>query len=276
MPIPATVIIVTKNEGRNIANCLRSLGQEFDDVLVVDSESTDDTKKMAAMLGAKTYDFVWNKQYPKKRQWILDNIPMKYDWVLFLDADERMTPLLIKEIEQTLRTDPENATGFFIRGQYYHHNKILRYGLQNNKIALLHKHRMMFPVIDDLHLNGMGEIEGHYQPVVKDGHTNFRIKSLKHPLLHLALGDDAAWEKRHKRYAQWERGMNKHALWPEDPVRLRQILKQIFRNIPMRPHIAFLHCYIIKTGFLDGRAGLDWARKRYRYYKLIRKNPEQV
>lgn len=250
-----SVVIVTKNEAQRLGKCLQAL-KDFPSVLVVDSESSDCTVEIAKAQGAEVIHFQWNGQYPKKRQWCLDQLSLK-DWVLFVDADEFMTPALVREIE-TLKFD---KAGYYIRGRYVYDGRLLRFGLLNNKLALINRHKIAFPVIDDLDLPGMGEIEGHYQPVLKN--TEDKIGQLQHPLIHQAYHQN--WLARHERYAAWERGMDRKRAWPHD----QRLTKRIFRAIPLRPLTAFAHCYFLKLGFLDGSAGFGFARSRARYYAMI-------
>ena len=121
--------------------------------------------------------------------------------------------------------------------------------------------------MDDLGLPGMGEIEGHYQPTAQ--RADVRIGGLKPVLMHDAAANPAHWYERHERYAQWEAGMNARGAWPTDPVAWRNGLKRIFRVMPGRSVIAFLHCYVGKFGFLDGRAGFEFARARAWYYRRV-------
>lgn len=262
--IPVTVLVMTRNEEKRITRCLKSLGR-FDEIIVVDSGSDDQTVSLAEQVGAAVIDFSWNGAYPKKRQWCLDTLDLKHDWVFFVDADEIVTPELVNDIAALFPVPPHD--GYFIRGRYVVKGKIMRFGLCNNKLALFNRHKIHFPVIDDLDLPGMGEIEGHYQPVpYKSGVT---MGQLRHFLWHEAYDNEQGWEERHQRYAAWERGMNARNAWPQDPVRWREMLKRFFRRLPGRPAIAFLHSYIVKGGLLDGGAGFRLARDRYRYYKMI-------
>lgn len=262
--IPVSVIVATKNEERNITRCLTPLSV-FSEVLVVDSQSTDRTKFLATEQGARVIDFVWNGQYPKKRQWILDNINLQHDWVFFVDADELVTPELIREIQDAFNASV-SCDGYFVRGLYVWQGQLLRHGLSNNKLCLFNRRKIEFPVVDDLGLPGMGEIEGHYQPVLK---SNGRIGHLRQAVLHYAAEDKDAWLRRHERYAAWENGMNRRNAWPRDPDPQRQMMKQLFRNLPLRGAIAFVHSYVLKKGFLDGAAGFDFALSRYHYYRMI-------
>ena len=264
--IPVSVLVLTRNEAPRIKRCLAAL-HEFDEIIVIDSASTDNTVALAKSAGARVENFIWNGRYPKKRQWCLDNLPLKHERVFFVDADEVVTAALADEI----RAAPFNCAGYFVKGLYVMGGKVLEHGLHNNKIALLDRTMMTFPVVDDLNLPGMGEIEGHYQPVLKPEFGTAKIGRLSVPLLHYAHDDPAGWEERHRRYADWERGMNARHVWPTDPVAWRQALKKLFRALPGRPLWAFLHCYILKAGFIDGKQGFTMAAGRYRYYRMISK-----
>ena len=264
--IPVSVLVTTRNEGQRIASCLAALSA-FSEVVVIDSHSTDDTVLIAQSFGAKVVPFTWNGQYPKKRQWCLDHLTLTHDWVLFVDADEVVTPDLVDEIRAVVASPQHD--GYFIDGLYVMNGRVLRYGLQNSKIILFHRYKFRLPVVNDLDLPGMGEMEGHYQPVPINGAT---IGYLRHPLLHFAYEGGEDWMSRHARYAQWEAGMNARKAWPVDPVPLRQIMKEIFRSLPCRGAIAFAHSYIWRRGFLDGYEGFALARDRYRYYTLVARN----
>lgn len=265
--IPVTAIVCTKNEEVALSRCLSAL-RDFDEVLVVDSGSVDKTVPIARRWGAKIVPFAWDGRYPKKRQWCLDKLALRNEWVLFVDADEVVTVGLAREIALIFHFGPECA-GYFVEGLYVWQGRVLHHGLRNAKLGLFDRRRIAFPLVNDLDLPGMGEIEGHYQPVLKDAYCSDGIGRLENPMLHYAAPDRESWERRHERYAAWEAGMNARGAWPEDPIVWRQTLKRLFRALPLRPLAAFLHSYVFKRGFLDGRAGLDFAMARARYYRLI-------
>lgn len=262
--IPVSVLVVTKNEADKLERCLEAL-KDFQDIVVIDSGSDDGTADIARRLGARVVDFTWNGRYPKKRQWCLDTLDLASERVFFVDADEVVTPELVEEI----RTLDWRAVGYFVRGRYVWQGHVLQYGLKNNKLALFDRRKVEFPVVDDLDAEGMGEIEGHYQPILKEGFGNENIGQLSNELLHYACEKKEVWQGRHERYARWEVYMNERGSWPEDVGLYRKVLKLIFRNAPFRPYLAFLHSYIVKVGFLDGAAGYDFARSRAAYYRMI-------
>jgi glycosyltransferase involved in cell wall biosynthesis len=262
--IPISVIVVTKNEEERIERCLSALSL-FDEVWVLDSGSSDRTQEIAHAAGAKVHDFKWNGIYPKKRQWALGRLELKYDRILFVDADEIVTPQLCSEIAAL----DWRCAGYFIKGLYTFQGRLLQHGLCNNKLVLFDRKKVCFPVIDDLDIEGMGEMEGHYQPVLKDGFAGEKIGQLRAPMIHEAYEDAAAWEARHWRYARWECGMNAKGAWPQDPDPWRAVLKRLFRALPFRGALAFLQSYIFMLGFLDGPEGYAFAKTRQRYYRMI-------
>lgn len=262
-----SVLITTLNEEASLAKCLQSIisHEVFDEVIVIDSNSTDKTARLAESYGVRVETFSWNGQYPKKRQWVLDTIKIKNDWVFWLDADEVVTPSFISELDQL----DFGKAGYFVRGRYVIDAKPLLFGVLNNKLVLFNRHKVHFPVVDDLSVSEMGEMEGHYQPVLKHEYWEQKIGQIAEPILHYAYDDRESWVSRHERYAMWEVYMIQTRSYPEDPVPWRQKLKEIFRGIPCRAAFMFIYAYIIKLGVLDGRQGLFFSMSRYRYYRHV-------
>ncbi len=268
MTRPITVIIVTKNEAPVMARCLDALSafdDTFNDIIVVDSNSTDDTAAIAAAHGARVINFEWNGAYPKKRQWCLDTLDIKHDFVFFVDADEVVTPALIAE----LKTLEYTAAGYFIRGRYVVDGRVLNHGLVNNKLCLINREKIEFPVIDDLDSAAMEEIEGHYQPVLKRVYRDSPLGQVRASLLHYTDIHGASWAARHMRYAAWQALVDRRGALPTENHRGRAALKAVFKALPYKPLTAFVHSYVLKRGFLDGRAGFAFARSRWRYYQMV-------
>lgn len=262
--VPVSVVVVTRNEERNIERCLKSLNG-FDDVWLVDSQSTDKTVEIATRMGAQVVQFEWNGQYPKKRQWCLDRLTLAYERVLFIDADEEMTAELRAEITAL----DWACTGYFVKGAYVVDGRVVQFGMKNNKLCLFDRRYFEFPVVDDLDIEGMGEIEGHYQPVPK--RSDVTIGQLKCALLHHAMEDDARWSARHDGYAVWEVEMRARDAYPQEVALWRKALKRVFGALPVRVRAAaaFLHSYIVCFGFLDKARGFKLARSRYDYYQRL-------
>jgi glycosyltransferase involved in cell wall biosynthesis len=263
--IPVSVVVVTRNEIQHIARCLRAL-DPFDEVIVIDSHSNDGTCEVVASFGVPLIPFTWNGVYPKKRQWVLDHINLKHPYVFFVDADEVVTPELCDE----MRNLTFDCAGYFIKGRYVIGGKILRYGVHNNKLALFDRNKMEFPVVDDLDVEGMGEIEGHYQPVKKASAINSRIGQMRSPVIHYAMEDSAAWKKRQGDYLRWHRAVLSRNSIPQEDVFLRRALKKIVYCSSFGPLSAFVMSYVFKGGFMDGRAGMLRAKSLYEYYRDVR------
>ncbi len=264
--IPVTVIVVTKNEGDNIAHCLLPLIPNFQRVIVLDSASTDDTMACAKSMGADFVPFAWNEKYPKKRQWALENLFGLGDWIMFIDADEVVTPGLIREM-RLLFARGNLADGYFVRGRYVWMGRRLRYGMTNNKLCLFRRDKFVFPRVNDLDIPGMGEIEGHYQPIPID--SDARIGQLEHAVIHHNHKGRGEWDRRHARYAEWEARMIARKAFPPDPIAWREEVKQLTRASILRPALVFAWSYIVKLGFLDGVPGFDYALSRAGYARDV-------
>lgn len=260
--IPLSVVVMTRDEAANIGGCLGSLGP-FAEVFVVDSGSRDGTAEAAARAGARVVPFRWNGRYPKKKQWCLDSLPFSHDWVLFVDADERVPPALAAELAALLRRGPDKAA-YLLDSRPVVLGRVLRFGARYRKVALLHRRHCRFPPCPDLGVTTMWEVEGHYQPVVAGP-----VGRLRSALLHDDAKPPFAWFERHNRYSDWEAHLDhaggRSALLAGEGPR-RRLLKRLFRRLPCRPFLLFLLEYGVRLGFLDGRAGLHHALARAFYY----------
>lgn len=176
--IPVSIIIMTKNEERAIATAIASVSR-FDQVFVLDSGSTDATSRIAESAGASVVQFCWNGKYPKKKEWALLNLPLANDWVLYLDADEAVTPDLAAEISRVMAADDASIGAYEIELDYSFLGHKLRYGHRVAKRALVRRSRTTWPIVDDLDVTSMWEVEGHYQPIVHG-----RVGALRGRIIH--------------------------------------------------------------------------------------------
>ncbi|WP_245593439.1 glycosyltransferase family 2 protein [Azospirillum halopraeferens] len=261
--IPVSVIVMTRNEAVNLPACLAPL-RPFARVFVVDSASSDGTPDIAAAWGAVVVPFHWDGGYPRKKQWCLDRLPFTHDWVLFVDADERLTPGLVAEIAALMAAGPRHA-GYFIDGRPVFLGRPLRHGAGTRKLALIDRRRAAFPAVDDLDVAAMWEVEGHYQPRVAG--TTGRLRGV---LWHADDKPLSAWFDRHNRYSDWEAALRSDgrmaALAGASETGVRRVLKRLFDRLPLRPAAVFLHAYVLRLGLLDGVAGLHHALARAFYY----------
>lgn len=261
--IPVSVIVMTLNEELNIVNCLKSL-ERFDEVFVVDSNSTDRTCQIAAEMGAKPVNFSWNRQYPRKKQWSLDNLPFSHDWVLYVDADERVSPDLAEEIAGLFADGAPSKSGYFIGFDYRFAGKILRHGQRIFKLALMERKKAYYVPRDDLEVSRVGDLEMHYQPSLK-GSTAI----LKSRMLHDNEESLHHYFARHNNYSDWEsivRHNGSYFAEGDSQPFLRRYMKPVVARLPFKPFFAFVYSYVLNMGFLDGRAGFDFAIARATHF----------
>jgi glycosyltransferase involved in cell wall biosynthesis len=262
--IPISVIVLTKNEERGLAHTLSRLAR-FDEIIVVDSNSTDATEQIARSAGARVVQFTWDGNYPKKKQWSLDNASSQHTWVLLLDADEYPSDAMLTELDELSRTlSPASPAAFDLVLSYRYAGRFLRYGHRVSKRSLLDISRARFPIVDDLLAPGIREVEGHYQP-----EANGLVGKLKAPLLHDDRDPVGSWFERHNRYSDWEAHLRLDAHARRDIASKRSRKGQIFDRVPFKPFLFFLYSYIARLGFLDGRPGFDYAIGLSMYYWQI-------
>lgn len=257
-----SAVVFTKNEEKNIEECIDSL-YHFSEVVVIDSGSSDSTCQLASARGARIINFVWNGKYPKKRQWSLENVAYLNEWILFIDADERATEQFVMELQDFIQISPVGVGGASIPIEYHFAGKRLKFGHKPRKTVLLRVRQATYPIVQDLTAEGMGELEGHYQPII-DG----KVAKLKSGIIHNDNDLISSWMIRHVKYAGWEA----HLLINSEAKKLvdnsKGSIASRLHKFPFRPLGFFIYSYIFKFGFLDGRAGFDYAFAKCWYYWL--------
>ncbi|WP_228374563.1 glycosyltransferase family 2 protein [Demequina rhizosphaerae] len=259
--VPVSVLVQTKNEELAIATCISSL-RDYDEVVVVDSLSSDRTREIAESMGARVVDFDWDGAYPKKKQWQLERLQTRHPWVLFIDADEAPSEALTEAIREFVGSDSSDGyAAATLRLEYHFAGRALRYGHRVYKTVLLRRGSAKFEPVDDLDLPGMGELEGHYQPRC-DG----PVAVLGGRLLHDDPDPVRTWFERHNRYSCWEAGLRQKARLSSASEVNRTSQGKIFSRLPFKPLIFFTYSYLLRLGLLDGRAGFDYAVALSMYY----------
>lgn len=260
--IPVSVIVMTKNEERAIRDTLHSV-RDFAQVFVVDSSSTDATCDIARELGATVVPFTWDGAYPKKKEWSLQQLPFDHDWVLYLDADERVSPELAQDIREAVSAGHARHAAFDVELDYYFLGRKLRHGHRVSKRVLLRRRTATWPRPNDLKVASMWEVEGHYQPAI-DG----SIGRLRHRLHHQDPDPLYDYFARHNRYSDWEAHLlaQKSAA---DVQAVRSDRGRRYARVPFKPLAFFLYSFVARRGFLDGRAGFHYAVAHAFYFWQI-------
>lgn len=262
--IPCSVVVLTLNEQTNVGPCLSSLGV-MDDVHVLDSGSTDATCELALQSGAHVATNAF-RSFGDQRNWAHEHLALRHDWVLHLDADERLTPALAQEIRQAIAADTGALAGWLIPEMTLLNGMWLRRAAQypRYQARLVHRRRMRF--VD----HGHGQRESSELPFGRM-QSAYEHWAFSHGLEH--------WLRKHATYAMQEAkqildGEQPHAgswiagLLSADPVTRRRSLKRLALRMPMRPTLRWLH--VMGSGaWLDGSAGLQYARMMRAFQQMI-------
>ncbi len=259
-----SVVVLTLNEERNIGACLSSVAG-FDDCHVLDSGSTDATLQIASRHGAASAANPF-ASFGQQRNWAHDHMPLRHDWVLHLDADERMTPALAEEIASVIGDDSGRNGGYYIAERTLLRGGWLRHAGQypRYQARLVHRARMKF--VD----HGHGQRESSSLP----------FGTLANPYDHLAFSHGLEhWLRKHAGYAFKEAAQILRSaaggeslasqLFSSDALQRRRALKQLSMRLPMRPLLRFLHILVLNRGILDGRAGWEYARMMRVFQEMI-------
>jgi glycosyltransferase involved in cell wall biosynthesis len=259
--LPVTAIVAVRNEARNLPCCLESL-REVGEIYVVDSQSTDATAQIAESYGAHVVQFHYQGGWPKKRQWAMESLPLAYDWVFLVDADEALTSELTQEI--LAATQNPNYDGYHIALRMFFLGRELRHsGASFEKLSLFRRGRGRYECRLRDQDTSMADMEVH-EHVVVDGKT----ARLQHPLLHRNVESLSHYIRKHDEYSNWDARVwlegeagsleLRPSLFGLQAQRRRWLRKKVFA-IPGSPFLFFFYKYILCLGFLDGIPGLIYC-----------------
>ena len=265
-----SIYILTYNEEVDIAACLES-ALLSDDIIVVDSYSSDRTVEIASSYPVKVVQHEF-ESHGKQRTWMLESIPTKYEWVYILEADERMTPALFQECLAAIKS--REFVGYYVAEQVIFMGSWIRYSTQypRYQMRLFKKGKVWF---DDY---------GHTEREVYDGPVSFLKETYPHYTCSKGL---SRWIEKHNRYStdeaietlrQREQGrVNWWALLrgPSE-VERRRALKDLSQRLPFRPLLRWIYMYFFLGGILDGRAGFAWCTLQAFYEYLILLKVEEI
>lgn len=265
-----SIIILTYNEERNIEACLESLKGLAGEIFIVDSGSRDQTLQIVRRYTEKIYSHPF-ETHAKQWNWALQNLPISNEWVLALDADQRITPELACEIQKVLQNPPQEIDGFYLPRRQIFRGRWIRHGGYYPKY-LLKLFRRGKARCDENELS-----EHHFYLCGK-------TEKLKSDLLEANQkeNDLSFWINKHKLYAlkQAEEEYRKRKNNFSSPVKKdffgnpdekTALLKQIWYRMPLfvRPFLYFFYRYFIRLGFLDGKQGLIFHFYQGFWYRML-------
>lgn len=259
MTVPVAIIIHTLNEEINLPHALNSVVGWAEQVCVVDSESDDATQEIAKRKGAELYSRTCNRDgLVAQRNWALDNLPLRHEWVFILDADESMEDTLKAEVKAIVLNDDGLKDGYWCRFKLMFMGRWVRRASMYPSWSLrLFRHRIVRYEKRD--------VNSH--PLVMPGREGY----LKEHILNEDRRGFSYYLKRLDEFSTLEaRAYEKRLRGAHDEALLggrligtraerRRYLKNLFIRLPFKPLLLFVYLYFIRLGILDGRAGFDYA-----------------
>ena len=257
MSVPISIIIPTYNEENNLPDCLSALNNWSDDIHIVDSFSDDKTLKIAKSFNTKIHSYENNLAWPKKRQWAVDNLKLKYDWILLLDADEILLDGIKKEIKYSIELPDYN--GFHLLYQMEFLGKQLRYAYPGLYKSMLFRkgYGSYQRMLDTKYSKNELPIETHEHLLIRG-----KSKKLNNPILHRNVNNLNSFINKHNSYSDWNAELILNPIKTENAPSLfgnqasrRRFIRTLLEKSIFFPIIIFIYLYIIRLGFLDGKPG---------------------
>ncbi len=257
-----SVLILTLNEQDNLPACLASV-KWCDDVVVLDSFSTDQSVEIAKREGARVIQRRFDN-WASHQNWAMDNISFKYDWAFYIDADERMTDELRAEIQSIASEAKRPEVAFYCGRKNFFMGQWIKHAMPPGMIMRFFKpqsirfERLVNPT-----------------PVVNGPHGY-----LKHYFLHYNFSKGLTeWFDKHNKYSSLEaqegikllKGLtiSEGSLFTRDAASRRKALKNLSFRLPGRTILKFFYLYVVKLGFLDGRPGFTYCTLQSIYEYMI-------
>ncbi len=258
--VPVSVIVPIKNEAGNLRRCLQSV-RWADEVFVVDSQSTDGSIEIAQEHEAQVVQFQFNGTWPKKKNWALENLPFRNEWIFILDADEVLPPAAEQEFVEAI-TGAGEIAGYWINRRFMFMGKWLRHSYYPNWNLRLFRHSLgRYEKLTDADTRS-GDNEVHEHVIVRGSTGRLHCE-----MDHYAFPTVEVFIEKHNRYSNWEARVSADQKLSGSAARIssgevgrRRKLKQFSQRLPFRPLLRFLYIYVWQKGFLDGREGYYFAR----------------
>ena len=262
-----TAIILTRNEEKNLGDCLDSLRGFAERCVVVDCFSSDRTVEIAK---EKAADVLFHEfsYYAAQFNWAIDNAGITTDWILRIDADERLTPALIAEAEEILSSGEAangDLNGIVMEADYVFLGRTIKFGLPKKRRVMLFK-------------TGIGRIEDRR----RDAHSIISCgvtRACKNRFIHKDFKDLDSYIRRYNWYAtremqdwlDFKKGVSQKINAGAKIARNRRNKFAIYYRAPrfFRAWLWFLFNYIFRLGFLDGREGFLYLYFECYWYRML-------
>ncbi|MGK6351565.1 glycosyltransferase family 2 protein [Parapedobacter sp. DT-150] len=264
MTLDLTIVIPAKNEEKNLPGCLEAIGNDFaKQIVVVDSGSTDQTRVITERFGAVFVDFQWNGQFPKKRNWYLRNHTPDTQWVLFIDADEYVTPAFKQAVARAL--SDQTKVGYWLNYSIYFMGKKLKGGYPLKKLALFKVGAGEYEYIDEKQWSHL-DMEIHEHPILT-GEVGFIDEKIDHR----DFRGVAHYVNKHNEYSSWEASRYLKMMETAEKADLtwKQRIKYKLMRTPLIGPVFFLGSFFLMGGFRDGAIGFAFAILKMAYFTEI-------
>lgn len=260
--ISVTAMIFTLNEAIHLPLCLESL-RDLDEVIVIDSFSRDATESIARAAGARFFQHAFTG-FGDQRNWAIDHTGPRHEWILMLDADERVTPELAAELRRISESAAGDIGAFRLKRRFYFRGRWLKRSslYPTWVVRLVRKGRVRY------------ENRGHAETQTVEG----RIGELRSDLIDENLKGGQEWQERQDRYAEREaeyeaaqaaKPLSPGEIFSADPMVRRAAAKRLAARLAFRAPLYFLYVYIFRMGFLDGPRGLRFCLMKAGYYASV-------
>ena len=270
--IPVSAVVLTHDEELNLASCLASMQELVDEIYVVDSGSTDSTLQIATAAGAVVirHEFTGHSA---QWHWALSALPLRHDWVLGLDADQRLTAELVEELRERFASADglEDYDAFYVARRNIFRGKWIRWGgyYPKHLVKLFRRDKLVHEPADLL--------DHHFRVAGKVG-------KLRHDIIEENLKEDKIdfWVKKHLRYAELlatEHARRRAGITPTtvkpalfgSPDERAEWQKKTWTVLPrfVRAPAYFIWRYIFRLGFLDGKQGFAFHFLHAFWFRMV-------
>ena len=270
--IPVSVILTTRNEAENIERTLQSIAGFVGEIFVVDSESTDATREIAARYATQVVNLPYEhgKIIPWIFQWALDNLPLRHEWVLLLEADQRPDAQMKRALEALFARAHIEEDGFYLRRKQVFRGRWIRFGGYGNKwlLKLFRRGRgELDPKEEDTRVyvrGAIGKLPGYLEEEnAKEGRILFYLEK------HLRYADAFARDELQRRREGIRWKLEPRFFGTPDQRTLWMKTRYYRTPLYLRPWIYFLYRYFVLLGFLDGKQGFIFHFLQAFWFRLV-------